>query len=528
MIKATLAQLALPALLLLLLLNLAPARASSPTDVVPDGSGLYDAAALLAQEHLLPIGAPDATALLNVTHRLYTRGEMARWIAGVQTTPPDARGAAALAFARNILAPELGSESGDGPRHSASLGETAILMPEIAAQSDHGSNLGNRGYVFGRGRLFGTLGRDGAYTVSVTNLYRETRDHLSYTTADGGTAGGDDPGVLEGVDEAYATVLGAHGIRATAGLIRQDWGPGYLGDMMVDANAPAHPTIQVELPFYLGRYLGSYRFTQYESTYRNDGQTIYQGARRLEHRFGDRVSLDLEERYNAPNLDQPVVLFLPYYAYQQHDIRGAIEPTVFNYFSAIGLTIQPSGPRTDSRLYGELGIDDVKAPFGLGAGNNTPQKLGYLVGYAQAFLETGTDAVVELSHEDRATYTDATAPALAWFSSNLVQGYPTGPNGTEIYARVGQRFAKKFTAAVDYDDRRRGVDDLPAPDWQSVDVSVSYRLQTTESVGLSYSDYREDAYNGSLPPGNPGAAGGAAVGENLHRHLLALSFLQMF
>lgn len=90
-------------------LSVTPAFAASPSDLVPQGSGLYDAVALLNSQHLLLPGSPDATALQGLTGRLYTRRELADIVRSVTDVPADPRAAAALAFCRNLLAPELGT-----------------------------------------------------------------------------------------------------------------------------------------------------------------------------------------------------------------------------------------------------------------------------------------------------------------------------------------------------------------------------------------------------------------------------------
>ena len=127
-----------------------------------------------------------------------------------------------------------------------------FVQPTLEGRDDQGTNLNARGYILGRGRISGTLGRDGAYTVSATNIYRQTRDHASFTTRNAGTSGGDSPDILNGVDEAYVTVVGGHGIRASAGLIRRRWGPGYRGDMLVSDTSPARPSAGTRTPVLPG------------------------------------------------------------------------------------------------------------------------------------------------------------------------------------------------------------------------------------------------------------------------------------
>ncbi len=540
-------------LLALSALLLGPAYAASPTDIVPRASGLYDALAVLAQDHLLPPGSPDVQDLLNVQGRLYTRAELARAIRDVarRTSAPtpnnvtnhssgytvsaqivqspdyllNNRDRAALAFARNILAPELGLNAGSGGKGTA-FGASGVAEAATGSRSDQKLAYHSQGNLFARGRVFGTLGRDGAYTVSATNFYTQFRDHGSFTTRASGTAGGDNPGGLNGIDEAYATVFGNHGLRATAGLIRQRWSPSYRGALLVGDNGPAHPTLQAELPFSLGRTLGRYDFTQYESTFRNGGRTIYQGGRRLEHPLGDRTTISLEEAYQSNQFNKPLVLVVPFYTFQAHAYPGNTEPRFFNYLADANLTVRPNGPNGNSRVYGEFLLDDIKAPKGLGLGNNTPRKLAYLVGYAQVFPRSGTDAVLEYNRTDRATFTDAESE-LAWFDNDLPQGSPVGPNGREVFGRIGQKLGPKLDIAVEARDRRRVANDFPAPNQRAIDVLVGYRLAPSRSLGLRLSDYREEPFVGQTSS-VPGQFGGAAYGQRLRRRLFAVSFLQSF
>ncbi len=509
-------------------LLLGPAHGASSTDIVPRASGLYDALAVLAQDHLLPPGAPDVQDLLNVQGRLYTRAELARAISAVTletAAPTHPRDRAALAFARNILAPELELKSGEGGKDTA-FGASGVAEAATGSRSDQKLAYHSQGNIFARGRIFGTLGRDGAYTVSATNFYTQFRDHSSFTTRANGTAGGDNPGGLNGIDEAYATVLGGHGLRATVGLIRQRWSPAYRGALLVGDNGPAHPTLQVELPFSLGRTLGRYDFTQYESTFSNGGRSIYQGGRRLEHPIGDRTTISLEEAYQSNQFNNPLVLFIPFYRFQKAAYHNNVESQFFNYLADANLTVHPDGPNGNSRVYGELLVDDIKAPGGLGFGNNVPRKIAYLVGYAQSFPKSGTDAVLEYNRSDRTTFTDS-EPELAFFDNDLPQGNPVGPNGREIFGRIGQRLGAKLDIAVEARDRRRVADDFPAPNQRAIDVLLGYRLAPSRSLGLRLSDYREEPFAGQSPS-VPGQFGGAAYGQRLRRRLFAISFLQSF
>ena len=383
--------------------------------------------------------------------------------------------------------------------------------------------------LLGRVRGLGVLGRDGAYTVSVTNIYQQTRNHQSVSMRGDGVNSGDNPNELDGIDEAYITAVSNRGLRVTAGEIRQRWGSGYLGDMLISDNSPARPTLEIELPFSLGHTLGDYRFTQFLSEYRNSGQTIYEGGRRLEHPIGDRTTLSLEEAYTSTQFRSADSLVLPYYAYQKVTYPNSDEPFYFNYNFNVGLSVTPRGSSTDQRVYGQFLVDDLQAPKGLGRGNVTPRKIGYLLGYADVFARSGTDFVVEYAHTDRQTYTKLPPlpTSLAWYSGDLPLGYPSGTNGNQIYARLGQTLTPRLALSVDGYNRRRASADFPAVTSSAVDLALAYRLGLSQSVGLRYSDYRENPYPGaSLPPGY--GAGGVDYGQRVRRRILGISFLQGF
>lgn len=518
----------LPALSLLALLGL-PLHAASPEDVVPQGSGLYDAVALLSARHLLPPGSPDATALQGVTARLYTRREFAALIQTITDQPADPRAASALAFARNALAPELvNAPILAAPVSTPPVG-TGFAEIEGGGRTDTGSSLRHNGETLGRARLLGVLGQGGAYTVSLTNIYRQTRDHLSVSLRGDGTHGADNPDELSGIDEAYVTAVNSRGFRVSAGEIRRRWGSGYLGDMLVSDNSPARPSLEVELPFSLGHTFGDYRFTQFASEYKNSGQTIYGGGRRLEHQAGDRTQISLEEAYVSTQFRSPTVLVLPYYAYQKAYYPNLNEPFYFNYNFNIGVSVTPRGPGTDQRVYGQFLVDDLQAPKGLGKGNITPRKIGYLLGYAQSFKRSGTDVVLEYAHTDRQTYTKLPPlpTSLAWFNGDLPLGYPTGTNGNQVFLRLGQKLSPRLELSADGYNRRRASADFPAVTARAVDIALAYHLGSSQSVGLRYSVYNEAPYPGAvLPPGY--GTGGADYGQSLRRRILAVSFLQGF
>ncbi len=184
---------------------------------------------------------------------------------------------------------------------------------------------------------------------------------------------------------------------------------------------------------------------------------------------------------------------------------------------------------TDQRVYGQFLVDDLQAPKGLGKGNVTPRKIGYLLGYAQTLARSGTDIELEYAHTDQQTYTKLPPlpTSLAWYSGGLPLGYPSGTNADQVYLRLGQKLSSRLDLSADGYDRRRVSGDFPAPEAHAVDLALAYHLGLSQSVGLRFSDYREHAYPGpALPPGY--GAGGADYGQTVRRRILAVSFLQGF
>ena len=178
---------------------------------------------------------------------------------------------------------------------------------------------------------------------------------------------------------------------------------------------------------------------------------------------------------------------------KKHIIPAANEPFYYNYNFNIGLTVTPRGPSTPARLYGQFLVDDLQAPKGLGKGNVTPRKIGYLLGYADVFARSGTDFALEYAHTDQQTYTKLPPlpTSLAWYNAGLPLGYPSGTNGNQVYARLGQRLAPRVELSLDGYNRQRTTTAFPAVTATAVDVAFAYRLGLSQSIGLRYSDYRQ-------------------------------------
>ena len=327
---------------------LTPAHAASPEDLVPAGSGLYDAVALLTAKHLTPPGSPDATRLQGVTARLYTRRELADIIRPITDVPADARAAAALAYCRNILAPEIGMPDEPYPNEGTSTpAVTGFAEATAGGRDDQGTHLRSHGELLGRGRLLGTLGRDGAYTVSVTNIYRQTRLNSSISTRDDGHSGGDEPDLLNGIDEAYVTAVSNRGLRVTVGELRQRWGSGYRGRPAHGRQRARPPHLPAGTAFFARAYLGrlpASRSFCHATAMPARPSTTARGGWNTPSATGPRCRW--RKTYTSTEFGKVPLQVLPYYLYQKAYLGNSREPYVFNYNLNIGFTVTPRGPGT--------------------------------------------------------------------------------------------------------------------------------------------------------------------------------------
>ncbi|MGO8671313.1 MAG: hypothetical protein ACLQVD_08135 [Capsulimonadaceae bacterium] len=516
------------AILVLTVAFAGPARADSPNDLVPPGSGVYEAMAVLARGGLLPPGSPDAIEFVGLNASLRTRGDLDAMVEAVDDTATMTdRQQTALAYARAALGDAQVTDP--RPNFAPGFGTAGVAQMEAGDRSDTGSGRRFFEQPYGDLTAFGTAGANAFYTASLTNEFSLTRSRVPFATVDNGRGDTGNPAALNGIDEAYVTLVGGKGIRGTFGQIQRRWGPGYLGNTMIGDNAPSHPGAQIDAPIWLGHILGLYRFTQFQEAYSNVGRMIYFGARRFDHPIGDRVDLDVQESYSSTRLRDPAIEVLPYYLYQKVFIHNNNEePNEFNYNVDGALSVRPGGPTGSGLGYVEFFIDDIQAPNGLGLGNYVPRKIGYLAGYNQTI--GCTNLVVEYYHTDETTYTKPFPPQvpLGWFSGGLPIGDPAGPNGNLLFGRVAQPLSDRLDIAVEGWLRRRADNDFPAPNDREIDGALSYHVNTAQTVSIRYSDYIEDPFTGSAGSPPPAPAGGADDGEYDRSHLYSVDYLVAF
>ena len=138
----------------------------------------------------------------------------------------------------------------------------------------------------------------------------------------------------------------------------------------------------------------------------------------------------------------------------------------------------------------------------LGRGNITPRKIGYLLGYAQTFERSGTNVEFEFAHTDQSDLHQAVAAAHKF---GLVQWRPAArlSQWNQRRSRCICGSAKSCRPRLDLSPltattaagSRQTFPRLTGPCCQT--VAFAYHLGLSQSIGLRYSDYREDPYPGA-------------------------------
>lgn len=275
-------------------------------------------------------------------------------------------------------------------------------------------------------------------------------------------------------------------------------GPLHSGDGLLSDNAPGLYMLKGRKTFSWGKFPGKFIITQLHAGFPDNGSTKYYGLRRVEKRLNKNAELGLAEAYVATKQPNPLILIFPFYAYQHVEILGGKgsnrDNDTFNYMAQIDLSLKM---RSSFTLYGEIFIDDMAAPSGLGAGFNAPRKIGMVLGghFPKLFGWRG-DGRFEIYHADREAYLGI-APQVGWNRDNLLLGNPFGPNSQAFSGRVDYRFTEKLKGAMILRDAvqyKNGVPDMG--DRLEWDTRVAYDFTPSHSASLRYVHhrYRGQAY----------------------------------
>lgn len=509
---------------------LATPLAAAPYDIVPRGDIAYDLLGSLAAAGRVP-----GATLRDFSRgdRLYTRREIARFVLSVREAADSGAGAAALAPEQRTqlkaleieFEPELrflpgyaGRSTADDTRSGALSGQLKLRASADPAAFD--------AIV----RVSGTLpvGRDGYAALSAGN-YRD-----EWYSEEGMTRGGYPP-----VESAFVRV-NTRALDVTVGRKPLRWGPGFSGALLLADEAPSVPMVQVEkgfrLPGWFGKTFGRLYFTQFAGEFFEDdvatadpiarGTRRYLFGRRIETQEAGRFTVSLGESFKSTRLPDAFYAFtLPsFYFYQDTYTRYPGDPRRPLQFLATTPPYQNTSwlnylgdaqvaYRVDSRgtvLYSDLLLDDIKAPEGIGKGNDTPRKIGFQLGaYAPALDRAGRYAArLEYTTIDTGTYLNA-SPPVYWDNNGKPLGYASQTNADVFFGRVDAAFSPRFKAAAE-GYVRRAKDETggdpgrlgavsPAFDADRFSLFATYTLRRDAFVGL-----RLDRT--SVTPSAPGSA----------------------
>lgn len=490
--------------------SLTPAAFAAPSDIVPRGDIAYDLLGSLAAAGRVP-----RATLRDFFRgdRLYTRWEMARFVAAVRQTSAQLTGAqeSQLQALEIKFGPELkllgapGRETGgEGPaRHGALTGALkarASVGPEAADLI---------------GRVSGTvpLGRDGFAAISLGNY----RDEW-YSEA--GSARGGYPLV-----ETAVARFNTRAVDVTVGRMPMRWGPGYVGGMLFSDDAPSIPMVQIEkgfkLPGWFGRQLGPIYYTQFAGEFFEDdvatadpvarGTRRYVHGRRIETAGAGKWQFAVSESIKSTRLSDPFwAAALPsYYLYQDSWTRAPGEsrgPLGFlasktypnslwlNYLADVNATYRVDG--RGGFVFADLLLDDLQAPSGLGLGNRVPRKIGVQGGVNLPDVDgTGRYGVrLEAASIDKGTF-GSISPPVAWSQINFPLGYPTGPNANLFFGRFDAALSERVKGAVEGMVRRRKDDAEPGVEQDRFSLFATYDLRRDLFVGFRL-DYVRTAVSG--------------------------------
>lgn len=473
--------------------------------------------------------------------RLYTRGEIARFIADIfpEELTPSQR--LALSVLARRFHPELrlidaqieASLSGGGG------GEFAMGVSGAIPVERDGRIVGTRasytdapptpkgpgfltaqvkgrlltdpeaGEVIGRAAGLLPVGRDGFAAVMAGN-YRDEWHTGRFTSLGAGPVQRGYPAV-----ETLLLHVDGRALNVTIGAQPLWWGPGYAGALTFSDEAPSVPMVKVDKGFqfggWFGERIGRLHFTQFLSTFREDdipaavenarGTRRYLAGRRLETEGHGPWHFSFSEVFKSTRLPDPwAAVLLPFYTYQ-NDWTGSNsgrwfgflasdpQPNTFwmNYMVDVQVVFRPRGGGDAGQrpaFYADLLIDDIQAPEGLGEGNDVPRKIGWQVGvFAPDLGGNGKYAGrLEYATIDATTYTNF-SPPITWTRDSLPLGHPAGPNAKVLFGRLDAALTPKVNVAVEAAQRRRNSSSGPEANADRLGVYATYAVDNNAFVG---------------------------------------------
>ncbi|BDI32777.1 hypothetical protein CCAX7_48280 [Capsulimonas corticalis] len=473
---------------------------SASSDIVPRGSVLNDAFAKMALLNALPgYSAADFSG-----DGVYTRQQLALILEGalpdLETANPSEAILVSLRAAASDLSPELDADGVDMGALSSALDKSGasiggFVQPEYRIKTGGSSDSGIGAQGVYRVTALGTYNPRLQYAVSLSDWPKEWRRDLNNDVGDHS---------FTPVNEAYVAWKGSHGLELRAGRFYNAWGPGTRGATLMSDNAPPYDQIRLRFPFSLGSRLGrNYLYTQTAGFFKEYGATKYLETRRIEYRFSRQWNADVQEAFKTTSAGALWATPLPLNSQAlslDKLIPGARLKNIdreFNYTVNLGAAYTPS---PDDRIYGQFFIDDLRSPFG-STTKVVPRKISYLVGSAFK-IPQGPSVTLEYTYADPTTYAFQSDKAIWQNGTHNWMGLPSGPNSSEIYLGVTQKFAGRITATVEGRERRRPHNSFPAPQASAFGARVRYDSTPSSAFIVGYYDYKQNPF--PFAPGQPG------------------------
>jgi capsule assembly protein Wzi len=461
---------------------------AAPYDLVPRGDWSYDVLARWAVRGVVRRGQDHEAIPAREFHgdEPLTRKDMAVIVVGLAEHPD------ALPSEDRILLLQLVREF--APEIQLAKGDPAALIRSIEGES---TKVALRPAYRGTGFALGRLGVSSDDGGTVRGVYRAAGlaapneyllGQVSLTNAR----------QLYSTDatafpdlEHYVVRLHTRSVDWDLGKSSERWGPGWGGAMLLSDDAPALFRLNGKARFSLGFLGHDYTFEQFVATLDDTGGRRYIVARRLSRPFGPTAGASISEAVKTSSTKLlPLAMILPLYLAADltfNDVRNSNE---VNYLAGLDVWY---APKDSIRIYCDLVIDDITAPFGLGS-YSVPRKIGMLFGLHLPKLNQGrTDLRLEWALTDGeqpgssvregGTYIHRN-PTLDWFHDDLPIGHRMGQNRRGPFARLRHRFGSRFTAIGEWEDELQWRPTPAVGDRRRLVLYGAYDLRADRSVAV--------------------------------------------
>lgn len=264
-------------------------------------------------------------------------------------------------------------------------------------------------------------------------------------------------------NEAYISYRTA-GIDLAAGLLRNRWGPGRSGTLLLSDDALAVPG------FFMGRTFGRRaRFVAFTGALHHP-ENRWMSAHRFEIRIGDRFVWGVHEAavYTSTGLDPLYAVGLVPYAMVQRILDrttdegplGDVTRHRNNLLVGTDVTWRPLG---GWRVNGELLIDDLATES-----SSQPDRLGFLGGVSWAGPALGSTADFRAEFAKVYQYTYSVFYGADLIRDGVPLGYSRGPDVEHALVQFERDFGVDLELGVGWEMTRKG-EGIPGEPWDPND-----------------------------------------------------------